>query len=177
MVEHGAQGTGLFATEHFHSQTSFPALANDYDNCFYICRYCNGSKGERPVQADDGRTLLNPCLAAWGEHFEYDENEFRLEPRTADARYTEEAYRLNVPRKVNSRRTRFRVISEKTETLKNGPGRVKSLTDLLPGIDAEGRRVLFREILRQRQAIVNSRRDLERYLRVPKDAPASCRCP
>src|SRR5215210_7160639 len=75
LVEHGAEGTGLMTIEHFlpvsagKTPVEAETLANDYGNCFYACRYCNGARIAAPVVDLRGRRLLNPCTHAWSEHF------------------------------------------------------------------------------------------------------------
>ena len=176
LVELGAQGTGLFAIEHFYPRAKFQSLENNYDNCFYICRYCNGPRNAKPNVAKDGRELLNPCDEAWSEHFEYVSDEYRLVPKNPDAEYTDECYKLNTPRKVKSREHRFQVISERAETILSAPARVKALRDLMLKLTGEDRKTILAQLLRERRAIQGARQDLERYLKVPADAPLTCNC-
>lgn len=176
VVEHGSEGSGLFAIEHYEPKSLRPDLENEYRNLFYICRYCNGTRLATPVQAADGRRLLDPCQSAWTDHFAYESTNFRLEPLTPDGQYTEAIYVINAPRKVEGRKHRFEVITERAETLEKSPGRIEQLKALLDRVEESDKPVVLAQILREQDAIVKSREDLQRYLRVPQDAPASCRC-
>src|SRR5438552_905085 len=52
LVDWGASGSGLMTIEHRVPQSDpavGAALADDYGNCFYACRYCNRSRGVAPL--------------------------------------------------------------------------------------------------------------------------------
>src|SRR5262245_33908467 len=68
LLAHGAEGWGLTGVEHLHAQSNNPTgeQVDDYRNCYYACRLCNGSKGDQPIVDALGRRLLDPCDDAWG---------------------------------------------------------------------------------------------------------------
>lgn len=101
----GVDGSGLMSIEHFIPVHSAEVSGNQYENCFYTCRFCNLSRGSLPVVNAQGLRILNPCEVAWGDFFELRGDEI-LPRDSADATYTHEIYDLNDPRKVALRRTR-----------------------------------------------------------------------
>ncbi len=82
----GIEGTGLTSVEHQIPRSHAPHLEDDYSNCFYACRFCNGARGDTPNVDTTGRTLLEPCTTAWASRFE--RRGFSLQPLDADAEYT-----------------------------------------------------------------------------------------
>ena len=75
-TEYGTEGTGLMTIEHLEPRSADPARANDYDNCIYLCRFCNGERSDKPVVNKDGDHLLNPTEVVWADHFEVDGDEY-----------------------------------------------------------------------------------------------------
>ena len=66
----------VFHIDHFAPKTKFPALALDYGNLVYACRYCNVSKSDHWIGADaavshDGkRGFIDPCTPDYENHLE-----------------------------------------------------------------------------------------------------------
>ncbi len=71
LAAHGAEGLGIMGVEHFVPVAAATEAINDYANCFYACRLCNGARSNVPVSLL-GKRLLNPCDDVWAEHFEAD---------------------------------------------------------------------------------------------------------
>lgn len=49
LAEHGVEGTGLTSIEHRVPRSDPSAgesLTDDYSNCYYACRFCNGSRSK-----------------------------------------------------------------------------------------------------------------------------------
>jgi hypothetical protein len=62
------EGLGVMGVEHGLPQSKNPLRRNDYSNCFYACRYCNGARGIRARSVGEG-SLLDPTQVAWSDHF------------------------------------------------------------------------------------------------------------
>ena len=184
LVEHGAEGTGLMTIEHFlpvsTGKTSFEAeaLANDYGNCFYACRYCNGARNAALTIDRSGRRLLNPVAHVWSEHFELSDDDHLLpKPEHPDAEYTAEVYDLNDARKLEMRRSRRECIDECLALLEQGPDLLDALLARAavtePGLRA-GELLAAAEGLRR--SLLSAEQDLARYAAIPEDADSRCRC-
>ncbi len=183
LSEHGVEGTGLTTVEHFvpvstgQHQSAAESLANDYQNCFYACRYCNGARSTTPSTDGQGRKLLNPCAHRWTEHFSVSDDD-RLLPRPgdADAEYTSEAYDLNEARKLEMRRSRRERVEESLALLNRGP----DLLDALIARSASQPGIRSVEILAAaenlRRSMLNAERELMRHAAIPADADSRCRC-
>ncbi len=154
------------------------ALANDYQNCFYACRYCNGARIAAPAMDSRGRKLLNPFTHAWSQHFNLmDDDRLLPLPGDRDAEYTAEVYDLNEARKLEMRKSRRERIHECLELLTQGP-------DLLTGLvaSAAASELVARsaELLvaadNLRRLMLSAERDLKRHSAIPDDADSRCRC-
>jgi hypothetical protein len=184
LAEHGAEGTGLMTIEHFspasaaNSPAEVEALVNDYRNCFYACRYCNGSRNAAPEVDRRGRKLLNPCSHAWGEHFILSDDDRLLPvPGDLDAEYTAEAYDLNEARKLEMRRSRRQRTDESLALIDQGPGLLDALlaSSMRLGPGARSAALLMAaESLRK--AMLNAEQSLMRHAAIPEDADIECRC-
>ena len=178
LVEHGAEGTGLMTIEHFspastaNTPADVEALLNDYRNCFYACRYCNGSRNDAPEIDRRGRKLLNPFSHAWGEHFVLsDDDRLFPVPDDLDAEYTAEVYDLNEARKLEMRRSRRERMDESLALIDRGPG----LLDALLGLGVRSAELLMAaESLRK--AMLSAEQSLMRHAAIPEDADTECRC-
>lgn len=176
LAEHGAQALALTGVEHF-DPVSAQGAVNSYENCFYTCRLCNGSRRRAPVADRSGRRLLNPCRDVWMDHFVTTPDDYLLPlPGDSDADYTHISYDLNDPRKVTIRKTRRENIEESVRVLEEAP-------DLLAGIlkqiedEPPMRRTTYLRMARQlRGSIERAVRDLRRYTPIPRDADSACRC-
>lgn len=171
---YGVEGTGLTHVEHFVPVSRAKAGTNDYANCFYICRFCNGSRSAKPTRADQiGARLLNPCLDAWADAFVLVNDEFKLsEVAGKDAAYTLDAYALNDPRKIRMRRRRRREIRERLAFISRSQAMAVLLLEKASrAADPElvdGAKLLKESIRRAWQ-------DLERFAAIPRDA-RTCAC-
>jgi hypothetical protein len=176
LTPHGVDGSGLTSIEHYQTQRSAPDLADEYENCFYACRWCNGARGTKPVIAPDGRRLLQPCSDAWGTHFSATDR-YRIAPRLGDrdAKYTEGAYRLNAKPKRKRREKREKAISEAIRTLQEAPACRLRLRSAARS-DTVRRGDLLQAARHLRDLANAAREQLRRYALEPVDAPGVCRC-
>ena len=177
LVEHGAHGTGLTTVEHRVPQSEAPRMRNKYQNCYYACVYCNRARSNRPITDSTKRSLLDPCTHAWAEHFYLEGDELVPSDGDGDAAYTREAYDLNAPRKVTTRRFRRIAQLDRLRLMREQRPALEFLNGLIRKPDlAEQREELVklaREIRRRfRIAAVES----QRYRVIPTDAPTDCRC-
>jgi hypothetical protein len=169
----GALGSGMFEVEHFHTQSAFPQLKNDFDNCFNACRYCNRARGSLEAETSDGRRLLNPCTDVWSDFFQRVGDELLPVPGDPNAAYTCETYQLNEPIKLKMRSLRRMTIEECVEVLRDG----QTLHDELTSKWLEQRDEL---LIVAAQKLNESRRMAMRVLTsfagIPEDAHVACRC-
>lgn len=121
LAEHGTQTLALTGVEHF-DPVSAQGEVNNYENCFYTCRLCNGTRQRAPVADQKGHRLLNPCRNVWTEHFTAAPDD-RLLPvlGDSDAVYTHWVYDLDDPRKVAIRKARRENIEESFRILDEAP--------------------------------------------------------
>ena len=173
-VAGGIDGTGLTSVEHQIPRSHAPQLEDEYDNCIYACRFCNGARGDTPNVDVAGRTLLDPCTSAWASHFKREG--FSLAPLGDDAEYTAQTYDLDDPRKVEFRRARTGAITSGLRMLREGPERVVKLLDAAVNAREQDRDVLVATAHDLRGFILTAAKTLARYRIVPLDAPVSCRC-
>jgi len=171
----GAKGSGLMWIEHFEPRSRRPDLADEYTNCLYACRWCNLSRGQKPV-VEDGVRLLNPCTDAWADYFEIVQDELRAKTTDPMAERTRRAYRLNDPRKTKYRRRRRQLISDRLETV----AQVGNLPALREALDREAdpqARVALDSLLRRTRAgIRQAMRELAEFAAIPADFDAACGC-
>jgi hypothetical protein len=177
----GLRGEGLGGTtvEHGIARSADSSLANDYDNCLYACRWCNRSRSAHPTQGQ-GFRLLDPTRDAWGERFVAAADTLLPGDGDPDARATHRAYALDDPRKVERRRVRRALVSDRLRLIGRLGGELTELLRLAGSLRRQdigrfGR--VVREIRRLREDAGRALRDLRRYEAVPTDAPRSCRCP
>lgn len=173
LSEHGVEGTGLTSVEHFVPVSNGGAV-NDYQNCFYACRFCNQARGDAPVIDFRGRRLLNPCIEIWAEHFRSELD--CLSPVSEEAGYTHEIYDLDDPRKVALRKVRRERLEECGQLLSEGPSLLERLLRQLSAQPVESQLDILMAAEELRRAIGHALRDTLRYAAVPKDADETCRC-
>jgi hypothetical protein len=175
-VEYGAEGLGLLGVEHF-VPVSAEGDANSYENCFYACRLCNGSRSDAPVVDLLGRRLLEPCGHTWADHFQAAPDD-RLRPMDGDpdAAYTHATYDLDDPRKMEIRCARRRRIEVRLLILSEGLDLLEPLLDRLRREPPEQRADLLRVAEQLRRGMDQAVTELLRYAAVPRDADAGCRC-
>ncbi|MFY9823783.1 MAG: hypothetical protein WAM82_20555 [Thermoanaerobaculia bacterium] len=163
-------------TEHFSPAGTVSEKVNDYENCFYACRFCNRTRSRAPLVDESGRRLLNPCSHAWGRHFVVSDDD-QLVPLDPDAEYTERTYALNDLRKVRRRRIRRERLTEWLSLIRQGPARVKALIALSERVtsiaDAE---LLLDEAMALRRRVGLAMQEVQRYFAVPSDAATPCSC-
>lgn len=179
LAEHGVEGLGLMSVEHFIPVSAEDALINDYENCFYVCRFCNGARGTASTLSKDGRRLLNPCREVWGEHFFASAGD-RLVPYSgdSDAVYTAQVYDLDDLRKIRVRRSRRERIEEWTALLGRAPGLLRALLARAQSTrSAERKEELLLAAHEVRVSLLRAVRDIRRYAAIPEDADQGCRCP
>lgn len=173
LSEHGTVGWGLMWIEHGALRSQAPDLANEYENCFYSCRFCNEARGSHPLVDEQQRRLLNPCEVGWRDHFELDGEVIRVRGEHSDAMHTHETYDLNDPRKVRMRRKRRKALSERLDVYSE----TKPLHDrLMQRARDTGDHTLVDDA---RIAWDNFRyacEDLLRFLPIPEDASRRCSC-
>ncbi len=174
LAEHGTEGTGLIWVEHRVLQSVDRSRADDYANCYFSCRFCNGARGSHPLEDAAGRRLLDPCVDAWGEHLEAEGD--RLRARDDDARYTHETYDLDDPRKRQARRNRWSAIDSAHKALAEARPLVGRLLELARTVAADDRAAVIDAAEALSGTFREARRQLERYRAVPRDAPDTCRC-
>ncbi len=170
---HGVEGTGLTQIEHF-TPVSQAGQTNDYNNCFYICCFCNSARGVAPSRDTQREArLLNPCNEIWDRLFDLKDD--RLVPRSGapDAVYTCEAYALNDPRKTWMRRQRRVALQDRLSFIERGQKTRDRLLEAAsqrpdPGL-VDAARVLD-------EALERARRDIERFVAIPIDARIPCSC-
>jgi hypothetical protein len=174
--EHGTEGMGLMGVEHF-DPVGEQGDVNDYENCYYSCRFCNGSRSKRPVLGPFDRRLLEPCSHAWADHFRMTPDGYLL-PVSGDwnAAYTYAAYDLDDPRKVEIRRARRRSIESCLQILRDGADLLRPILSLLSEESLEERDRLLRIAEQLRRGMDQALTNLRRYAPIPRDADAGCRC-
>ncbi len=172
LAVYGVEGLGVMGVEHFNPVSLDAGALNDYENCFYACRLCNGARTTAPV-ASGHRRLLNPCTDAWSGYFEAGND--RLVPKSDDqnAEYTAKTYDVNDPRKMRLRKLRREMLSECLDLLQEGPPRV----EILIGLSEKHSDMEILEAARDLQRCIEiAAREVRTYAATPVDAPQSCRC-
>lgn len=100
----GPEGWGQTTAEHVFAQSEDESRVDDYSNLLYLCRRCNSVRKNRARTDRRGRRLLDPRIEPWADHFVVSGDRIEPRPGDADAEYTEWAYDLNDPMKVEVRR-------------------------------------------------------------------------
>lgn len=161
-------GASFMSIEHYQPMALAPHRANEYANLLYVCRFCNVSRGIKPIESGLGARLLNPTAVAWAEHFAASADKLAFEPCDEDAEYTLEIYDINDPRKITLRRERRDKILECLDIINRGQG---TISELLARAEVLVEPTLVEAARMLQQAVVMARRDIERYQAVPPDAP------
>lgn len=180
LAEHGTEREGDITIEHHQLRSTHPEQANQYANCLLACRFCNGSRGTRPLTDEHGRTLLDPTRTAWAEHFEWEEGNLKPKPGHADAEYTWFTYRLDDPKKVERRDWRCKLIERARFLIEEAPEIIEIWTRkahaALQRQDVQRVRQYLAEAQAWQQHSETAKEELLRFQAVPKDAPERCRC-
>ncbi len=175
-AEHGI-GPELFWIEHHALRSARPDLVDDYENCFYACKWCNQARASKPVRNRDGRRLLHPCEVAWSERFAVRDDRLPpLDPADPDAAYTHAAYDLDSLRKQRLRADRADSLDRAWEMTRVVPGRLDALRELAARLDGADRVTALTLCADLARLAADARRRLRRYAVVPGNAPGSCRC-
>jgi hypothetical protein len=131
----------------------------------------------------DGRRLLNIANDVWAEHFDFSAEDLLPKHGDRNAEYTAEAYDVNDPRKQVLRRNRVEALSWAVGVLARSADLIARLNEAAaadlasgdPGTIAHGRETL--ELARLLNADArHACSTVARWLAVPEDAPAGCRC-
>lgn len=173
-IAHGIEGTGLTGIEHHVPRSHAPDLTNEYGNCLYACRFCNGARSKAPNVDAKGRNLLDPCTTPWASRFQ--RQDFSLVPRDPDAEYTAETYDLDDPRKREMRRARADSIGLGLRILSEGPDRIRRLLQVAERVAGDDRSVIIETAEALQIQVVAARKELTRFRMVPPDADEACRC-
>lgn len=176
LSDFGAEGLGVLWIEHFSPASRAGEKVNEYENCFYACRFCNRTRSRAPLVDESGRRLLDPCSHAWSQHFVVS-NDDQLVPLDPDAEYTERAYALNDLRKVRRRQIRRERMTEWLSLIGQGPSRAKALIALSERVSSiEDAGLLLDEAMALRRSVDLAIQEIQRYFAVPVDADAPCSC-
>lgn len=178
LIEYGIGSTGLTTVEHVVPRSEDAGQSNTYSNCLYACRWCNRSRSKLPLHDGNGNVLLNPTTSAWADHFELRDD--KLAPKTGSGEYTEMAYSINAPFKVQRRAARRELIERCRKLVLEAPAILEKLSRVvghLAATDAldEAEEVRW-HVRRLNDEVALARQALERYQGVPVDADKACRC-
>ena len=175
----GASGTGQFSVEHkvLKSTSAGEPLANDYGNCLYLCRFCNGARGARYVDETANERLLDPVFDQWDQHFTL--NGARLDPGPNDpnADYTERAYAMNDGNRIVRRDARARLIDGIRTRLSDRLADIQAIDAELRGtLDDEVRHTKETQRGRWLAETESAVADLGVFVGKSRDAPDACKC-
>jgi hypothetical protein len=177
LADFGAEGLGVMWIEHFSPASRASEKVNDYENCFYTCRFCNRARSRAPLVDENGRRLLDPCSHAWGRHFVLSDDDRLVPANDPDAVYTEEAYALNDLRKVRRRRIRRERMTEWLTLIGQGPSRAKALIALSERVSSiEDAELLLDEAIALRRRVGLAIKEIQRYFAVSADVDYPCSC-
>ena len=87
----GYRPQSSFAVDHMVPRKVRPSAANDYANCYYVCRFCNSSKGVTWPSSDEqaaGFRFFDPCQDVASDHFAFKEDTVVALPDSKIAEYT-----------------------------------------------------------------------------------------
>jgi hypothetical protein len=170
LVFAGIDGSGMTQIEHFKRQKTHPRDILNYENCFYICIYCNRDRGIKPhLTGTKDKKLLNPCDNTWANHFELQDHHLNTKSDDVDGNYTLDTYNLNNPIKVKLRKIRQKKL---TQLLK-----ISALFHRLLLRIEEGESELLEDAREVQKVLRDMRLDvIEQYEVIPADVPRSCRC-
>jgi hypothetical protein len=91
-----------------------------------------------------------------------------------DARYTEQVYRLNDPRRVELRRQRRELINDRMRLLEIDPAELRRMAKKQPSQEKRARMIeLARKLAHLRARALD---ELRARSAIPRDAPMACRC-
>lgn len=172
-----AEGTGLTWIEHLVPQSHDSAQRNEYSNLLYSCRFCNRARSNRPLKSARGE-ILNPTQTAWANHFELQDDELKPKANDHDARYTDECYDLNDPRKKKLRQLRWELIEHHRELLRVVPKMVNRMIQLAEQNHTDPLLVQkhLAEAKSLRRILKYAISDLSTHSAIPGDADEACRC-
>lgn len=133
-TDFGFRPQAQFAVDHMQPQSKFPDRANNYDNCYYACGYCNSSKGDScpsPEEEARGFRFFDPCTDVAVEHFALDGDSIVALRESTIAQYTlEEVRNINKEHTTKARRRR---VMERIGQLIEWRRRLREASIDLPG--------------------------------------------
>lgn len=173
-VRGSTAGLGVFWIEHKAPRSTAASQENEYSNCYYACARCNRARLAKPVTDRRGRKLLDPCTAAWRDHFLLDADHLRPVADDRDAQYTHEAYDIDDPGKVERRRIRREVVSSRLEALVELAECLDQALFLSARPENRARALQIALVIRRQMA--NAKADLAHFRAIPSDSPTGCRC-
>jgi hypothetical protein len=177
LADVGTEGLAIMGIEHFSPASRASEKINDYENCYYACRFCNRARSRAPLVDENGRRLLDPSSHVWGQHFVLSDDDRLVPVSGPDAEYTEQAYALNDLRKVRRRRIRRERMTEWLALIAQGPSRAKALIALSEKVPSiEDAQLLLDEAIALRRRVGLAIKEIQRYFAVPADADYPCAC-
>lgn len=175
----GTEGSGIMQIEHWIPKSAQPDQKNEFDNCRYICKFCNQSRGAKAVHADEGK-LLDPCEVIWRDHFHLSDDKLVVNNhRDVNGLRTKNVYELNDPRKIRRRMCRKKRLSELIEIIKEGEEIRKKLQKEAQNSvasDPEKRQEKLSQAQELDKIIRQSKKELTRFQTIPDDHPEECKC-
>lgn len=179
LIEGGAEGTGLAWIEHHELKSKAKERRDEYTNCLLSCRFCNNGRATLPNRdSHTGAKLLDPTREAWALRFRSEGHSLRVRHAgDIDAEYTWELYGLGDERKEALRENRARRFDQFRSA-------ERDFAELVPELLAKAEQSTdpheIQRCLRSARALERSYdaslAEVRRYLAIPHDAPASCRC-
>lgn len=173
----GAAKTGQLSIEHIEAQSINARKANEYTNCLYLCRYCNGAKRDKPVEDPvTGSHLLNPVEHVWGDHFENRGDE--LAPLTGDGKYTQESYGINDALRTERRRSRRELLGLLLRRIEDRLRDIQDLvTDAAQSVQTQAMRHKTKSQWgRWRNDVLEDVERLRAWSGIPRDCDLQCHC-
>ncbi len=172
--------SGVLTVEHYYLRSTAPEQKNSYGNCLLACRFCNLARNDQPTKNVRGGRLLRPDKDAWAKHFFRHGDYICPETGDGDAEYTEQAYDLNDPRKVEARSKRRELIGSLLEIIEILRDPWNDTDQLMNRIEHSESNEIRLERLSYAESIHTLRKQAvriaEEHPPVPCDAPTKCRC-
>lgn len=156
----------MTTVEHRQLQSTTTDQIHSYSNCLFVCRYCNTTRGKKALTDGKGRTLLDPTVVPWSEHFTLSDCRLLALAGDRDAEYTQEAYGINKDRTVRLRKNREQALLEAFELLASRP----QLLELIKLPEHAALASILNASFR------NAERTISRFMMIPEDAEAACAC-
>jgi len=180
LSEVGVEGQGLATVEHLVGQAEDPCQKNEYSNTYFACRFCNIDRGKHHKAKSTQGKILRPDQDIWSQHFRWRDSYF-LHPckDSYNEIHTLNAYKPNKLQKVARRRIRRETIEEARKIIEAVPEYIRELESRVPELlqgDATQLKSTIKQLRFFKDRLKAASRSLQRYRRVPIDAPETCRC-